>query len=115
MNQLLRADKPTDEPRREEDPFRYGWRYVRRTLPDGTQELATIPLTQEQILYPEEEDFVTQKSPHLRDFEYCHGTLETFYAGRLDVVVLGDCRVDWGVEGVRPLGPDVLVLFGVRE
>src|SRR5437870_5412741 len=30
------------------------------------------------------------------------------------VVVLGDCRVDWGVLGLRPLGPDVLVLFGVR-
>jgi hypothetical protein len=31
------------------------------------------------------------------------------------VVVLGDCRVDWGVPGVRPLGPDILVLFEVRQ
>lgn len=30
-------------------------------------------------------------------------------------MVLGDCRVDWGVPGVRPLGPDILVLFGVRQ
>src|SRR5262249_19797890 len=44
-----------------------------------------------------------------------HGSLETFYAESPDVVVLGDCRVDWGVAGVRPLGPDVLVLFEVRE
>jgi hypothetical protein len=41
--------------------------------------------------------------------------LESHYASKASVVVLGDCRVDWGVEGVRPLGPDILVLFDVRE
>jgi hypothetical protein len=108
MNQLLRRGE-------EDDPFRYGWRYRRRTHPDGTSTVDVVPLSKEDLLYPEEDDFVVQRPPHLRDFEYCHGTLEVHYADRPDVVVLGDCRVDWGVAGVRPLGPDILVLFDVRE
>jgi Uma2 family endonuclease len=88
---------------------------VRRRLPDGSEVVDQVPLSWEDVLYPEEDDFVVQKPPHLRDFFYCHSALETFYADRPDVVVLGDCRVDWGVEGIRPLGPDVLVLFDVRE
>jgi Uma2 family endonuclease len=112
MHQLRRKDSPPPE---QEDPFRYGWRYVRRKVADGREVVEQVPLSFEDVLYPEEDDFVVQKPPHLRDFFYCHGALETFYADRPDVVVLGDCRVDWGVAGVRPLGPDVLVLFDVRE
>lgn len=115
MNRQLRDDTPPPLPAEEEDPFRYGWRYVRREQPDGKVVFDQVPLSWEDVLYPEEEDFVVQKPPHLRDFFYCHGALETFYADRPDVVVLGDCRVDWGVAGVRPLGPDILVLFDVRE
>jgi hypothetical protein len=29
--------------------------------------------------------------------------------------VLADCRVDWNLPGVRPLGPDVAVFFEVRR
>src|SRR4051794_17264034 len=114
MNQLLRTGPPPHPPD-EGDPYRYGWRYVRRSLPDGRDVVDQIPLSFEDVLYPEEDDFVVQKPPHLRDFEYCHANLEAHYVGQAGVVVPGDCRVDWGVEGVRPLGPDILVLFDVRE
>ncbi len=97
-----------------DDPFRYGWRYVRRVLPDGSDTYDEIPLTLEDLLYPEEGDHAVHEPEHTRDFVYCHSNLEGFYAGRPEVVVLGDCRVDWGVAGVRPLGPDILVLFEVR-
>jgi colicin import membrane protein len=110
-----RRDKSPPPRQEEDDPFRYGWRYVRRRLPDGSEVVDQVPLSEEDVLYPEEDDFVVQKPPHLRDFFYCYGALDSFYADRPDVVVLGDCRVDWGVEGVRPLGPDVLVLFDVCE
>jgi colicin import membrane protein len=114
MNRLVREDSRRPE-QAEEDPFRYGWRYVRSKLPDGREVVDQVPLSWEDVLYPEEDDVVINDPIHLRDFMYCHGALETFYNGRSDVVVLGDCRVDWGVEGVRPLGPDVLVLFEVRQ
>ena len=115
MNQLLRVDTPASGQTDEAERYRYGWRYVRRKLPDGTEDVELVPLSQEDLLYPREDDFVVQKPPHWRDFEYCHGTLERVHTSQPGVVVLGDCLVDWGVEGVQPLGPDVLVLFDVRQ
>ena len=115
MRQVVRADPMTPQACDADDPFCYGWRYVRRTQPNGTEIVDQIPLTYEDLLYPEEDDFVVQEPWHTRDFIYCHSTLEAWYASEPHVVVLGDCRVDWGVEGVRPLGPDILVLFDVRQ
>jgi len=72
-----------------------------------------IPLTHDDLLYPEEGDFVVQEPWHTQDFTYCYSALTAWFAAQSDVVVLGDCRVDWGVAGMRPLGPDVVVLYGV--
>jgi colicin import membrane protein len=114
MNQLLRTET-APRPAQEEDPFRIGWRYLRRRRPDGTDEFVEVPLRPEDLLYPEEGDYVVQGPKHTRDFKYCHGTLETYYAGQSSVVVLGDNRVDFGVAGLQPLGPDILVLFEVHQ
>jgi colicin import membrane protein len=115
MRPMRHADLQVNSGCDKDDPFRYGWRYVRRAQPDGTTVIDQIPLTFEDLLYPEEDDFVVQEPVHTRDFIYCQSTLEAFYAAEPSVVVLGDCRVDWGVTGVRPLGPDILVLFDVRQ
>jgi hypothetical protein len=47
-----------------EDPFRLGyrWRYV--TAPDGREALEQIPLTAEDLVYPQEGDHVSQGLPH---------------------------------------------------
>jgi len=58
--------------------------------PDGTTVIDQVPLTFEDLLYPEEDDFVVQEPVHTRDFIYCHSTLEAFYAAEPSVVVLGD-------------------------
>ncbi len=97
------------------DPWRYGWRYVRHTQPDGTVVIEEIPLPLEGLLYPEEDDYVVQEPWHTQDFTYCYSALAAWHAAQPDVVVLGDCRVDWGVPGLRPLGPDILVLFDVHH
>ena len=115
MRPISHADPQVNSGCDKDDPFRYGWRYVRRVQPDGTTVIDQIPLTFEDLLYPEEDDFVVQEPVHTRDFIYCQSTLEALYAAEPSVVVLGDCRVDWGVAGVRPLGPDILVLFDVRQ
>jgi hypothetical protein len=36
----------------EPDPFRYGWRYVKRVGPDGQETLDQIPLSLEDVLFP---------------------------------------------------------------
>ena len=111
MEQAVRTETRRSGVAEADDPFRYGWRYVRRTQPDGTTVIDEIPLTRDDLLYPEEGDFVVQEPWHTQDFTYCYSALTAWFAAQSNVVVLGDCRVDWGVPGIRPLGPDIVVLY----
>jgi Uma2 family endonuclease len=113
MEQAVRTETRRSGVAEADDPFRYGWRYVRRTQPDGTVVIEEIPLTRDDLLYPEEGDFVVQEPWHTQDFTYCYSALTAWFAAQSNVVVLGDCRVDWGVPGIRPLGPDIVVLYEV--
>ena len=97
-----------------EDPFRYGWRYVKRIAPDGTEDYEQVPLTEEDLLFPEEGDFAVQTDMHVEDFTHLRMVFKTKLAGEPEAVVLADCRVDFNVPGLRPLGPDVIVLFGLK-
>jgi Uma2 family endonuclease len=91
------------------DPFRYGWRYVPGTSEDGTAEEVKMPLTLEDILHPEEEDFRVHTIGHNEDCAYLREALESRFP-KEKVVVMSGCRVDWGVLGIRPHGPDVAVI-----
>ncbi len=110
-----RVGPPPAKSGEENDPYRFGWRYVRRELADGREVYDQVPLSWEDLLYPEEEDFVVESPTHRRDYNYCHDALETLYRDDGSVVVLGNCRIDFAAAGVRPLGPDVVVLFGVHQ
>ena len=96
-----------------DDPFRYGWRYVRRTQPDGTTVIDEIPLTRDPAL-SRRGRFRRARTMAYARFTYCYSALTAWFAAQSNVVVLGDCRVDWGVPGIRPLGPDIVVLYRVR-
>jgi hypothetical protein len=101
--------------REENDPYRLGWRYVERKLPDGTIDDEQVPLTEEDVLFPQEGDFFVHTPAHLQDFVYCVATLKGFCRDMPGVVVLGANRISWGVPGMRAMGPDIVVLFGVRD
>ncbi len=53
-----RPQTPTD------DPYCLGWRYVRRRLADGSEVPGQVPLTPEDVLHPEEDDFLVQTDAH---------------------------------------------------
>jgi Uma2 family endonuclease len=97
------------------DPFRYGWRYVPHVLPNGTTTFDQIPLTLEDVLHPEEGDFIVQNEPHNRLCIYLFNVLRARVANDPAALVLSDCRIAWDVPGLRPFGPDIAVIFGVRE
>jgi len=103
------------DPGSSEDPFRYGWRYKKITKPDGTVDYDQVPLTLEDLLFPEEGDFVVQTESHKRDWVYLDLVFDSQLADDPSAVVLADCRVDFNVPGVRPLGPDVVVILGVKQ
>ena len=77
--------------------------------------LVQVPLTHEDVLHPQEEDFIVQTDAHDCDCYYLKSALERKFAGRDDVEVLNDVRVDWQVEGIKPHGPDLSIFANVPK
>ncbi len=99
----------------ETDPFRYGRRFVQRELPDGTVQIDQIPLTLADLLHPEEGDQVTHSTAHQRRVRYLCNVFAARLAHDPTAVVLDDVRIKWDVPELQPHGPDIMVIFGVRE
>lgn len=97
------------------NPYRYGWRYVQHTLPDGRQETIEVPLTLEDVLHPEEGDQVTHSDDHQRRCDYLYDVLRARVASDPSTEVLHDVRIAWDVPELKAHGPDLMVIFGVRE
>jgi Uma2 family endonuclease len=98
-----------------DDPFRYGWRYVKHVGPDGVARFEQVPLTREDVLHPQEEDFIVQSEEHLRRQNYLYDVACSQVAADPSAVVLADVRIAWDVPGLGAHGPDLAVILGVRE
>ncbi|MDN5271862.1 Uma2 family endonuclease [Chloroflexus sp. MS-CIW-1] len=105
----------TPAPPPADDPFRYGWRYVRRPTPDDPDHLEPVPLTLEDVLHPEEGDFIVHSDRHETDRMYLTAVLRARLEVHGRAIVLSDVRVAWDVPDLRPHGPDVMVIPGLRE
>jgi Uma2 family endonuclease len=114
MTRVASAGLPPTGPPPCDDPFRYGWRYVERTLPDGQIVLEEVPLTLEDVLHPQEDDVIPENTQQARDRRYLASVLEALYVHDPHVLTLDDCLIDWGVPGLRPHSPDIAILGGVR-
>ena len=97
------------------DPYRYGWRYVRHDHDDGNYVMEQVGLTLEDVLHPEEGDQVTHNAVHQRRVRYLSNVLEAQLADDPTAVVLDDVRVAWDTPEIRPHGPDIAVIIGVRS
>jgi Uma2 family endonuclease len=96
------------------DPYRYGWRYVRRDRADGTFVVEQVPLTLEDVLHPQEGDQVTHSDAHQRRRRYLVNVLEAQLAHDPAAVVLDDVRVAWDHPDLKPHGPDIAIILGIR-
>jgi Uma2 family endonuclease len=96
------------------EPDRYGWRHVQREQPDGSATMERVPLTLEDVLHPEEGDQIPESEPHERRRRYLADVLTARLADDPGAVVLSDVRIAWDTPGVRPHGPDIAVIRGVR-
>lgn len=97
------------------DPFRYGWRFVRREQPEGGMALDQVPLTLDDVVHPQEEDFIVHSEAHQRRCVYLYNALSAQLAADPGAVVLHDVRVAWDIPELRAHGPDIAVILGVRE
>jgi Uma2 family endonuclease len=72
------------------------------------------PLTLEDVLHPQEGDQVTHSDAHQRRRRYLVNVLEAQLAYDPTAVVLDDVRVAWDHPNLKPHGPDISVIIGVR-
>ncbi len=112
MSTVLTKPKKPRPPK--EDPFRYGWRFVKETTPEGDVIERQVPLTEEDVLHPQEEDFIVNSGRHDRIATYLKTALQSPYVPREEILVLADQRIDWGSKYGWAHGPDIAVLGGVQ-
>jgi Uma2 family endonuclease len=105
------ADRITQPP--QPDPFRYGWRFIRKLLPDGSTDLVQVPLTLEDVLHPQEGDVIPESTYQERDAEYLRPIFRERVARLPGGYFLADCLIDWNVPGVRNHSPDLTVFRDV--
>ncbi|MEM7126135.1 MAG: Uma2 family endonuclease [Chloroflexota bacterium] len=102
-------------PMDEDDPFRYGWRFIEMVDEKGRFEYEQIPLTLEDLLHPQEGDFRVQTRQHIKTCV----NLQTILPRRLTdwphAVVLYDHRVDWNIPGIKAFGPDITVVLDAEK
>jgi colicin import membrane protein len=106
--------KPQASPPEKDDPWRLGWRYLPEKGLNGKTQYKQVPLTEDDLLHPQEEDFIVNNGVHDDICTYLRNALFAHFASRPGVVVLHDYRVNWGVKGVQPLGPDFSVFDNVH-
>lgn len=113
------ADVPGVRPRRQLDPntpsFAYGYRQVRKKLPDGREVWVRRPLTLDDVLHPREGDVHLLSDPHADDCTYLRVVLKARYEGDPSFVVLSDCGIYWDIPGLKHHSPDLSVIFGVKS
>jgi Uma2 family endonuclease len=97
------------------DPYHYGWRYIRREAADGAVTFDQVPLTLENVLYPEVGDFIVHTKAHEDICHYLADILKMQVRHDPSAVVLHDVRVAWGIPEMRPNGPDIALIYGVQE
>ena len=98
------TSRPPKQPPGEPDPFRYGWRFVRVTRPDGVEELDQVPLTLEDVLHPEEGDFIVQSNPHDIDRAYLRAVFEARLEDDSTAVVLSESKFNSWLRSQPPNG-----------
>src|SRR5262245_15665731 len=92
------------DPPKADDPYRIGWRYVKRIGAGGREEYEQVPLTEADLLCPQEGDVVVNNDRHDQIRIYLKGVFRRGAERVPGRLVLSDHRIDYGVEGIGILG-----------
>ena len=111
----VEGPRPQTAPGPEADPFRNGWRYVAVTQPDGKVEVETVPLTEQDLLFPREGDENMHYPSHEEDRQRLMDVFRARVGDDPRSKVIGDCCVRFDVPGLAPLGPDIAVFLNLPK
>lgn len=98
-----------------DEPYRYGWRYVERTRPDGSINVEQVPLTLDDVLHPQMDDHHVHNSLHNHFCHHLKDTLLWQVCADPTAVVFHGVGIVWDVPGLRGHSPDVTVIFRVCQ
>ncbi len=104
-----------DEPAAEEP--RFGSRWVEERTADGSVRWREVALAWEDLFDPREGDVMVHSTLHGRIIRRTAEMLEHWFKsrGRGDVLITDDVKMLWGIPGLDDIGPDVAVIFDVRD
>jgi len=97
------------------DPYRFGWRFVERKLANGKKVIDQVPLTLADLLHPKVGDVLVENSAHERDRRYLQSVFEERLADDPSALSLSDCRIKWDIPRLKSHSPDISLIFGVRR
>ena len=98
------------------DLYRFGWRDVTTTMPDGTVRTKRVALTLKDCLHPLEGDHIVHGSDHPAIIRYLVTVLENhLYDKDAGALVTDDMGVYWDDPELDHHSPDIGVFFGVRD
>jgi len=97
------------------DPFVYGWRQVQKIGLEGETIYERVPLTLEDLLHPQEDDYRMHNFEHEQLCSYLLGVFQAQLAADPTAVVMADVRVAWDKPNLLPHTPDISVVFGVKQ
>jgi hypothetical protein len=95
--------------------FEFGFRYVSEVNADGKTTLREVPLTLEDLLYPQEGDRTVESHAHQVDRRYAAQVFETRCWLPPETFVSSDLLIDWGIPGINNTAADVAVFSGLLE
>lgn len=99
----------------DDDPWCYGWRYLQRPIPGDEDHMERVPLTLEDVLHPEEGDYIIHSDRHESDRLYLAQVLHTCLAASGGALVLSDVRITWDQSLLGSHNPDLMVIPGLNE
>lgn len=102
------------EPERGDASYRIGKRSVQETRPDGSSVLRVWPLTPEDHLHPLPDDEFVVSYPHFDIQSWLHILAKRRLQEDPGVRAFAELDLDLGVEGIKPVRPDFILMENVR-
>ena len=102
-------------PAQDTNPFPYGYRYLQRPGTNGDVVHDQVPLTLEDVLHPLEDDVISENTDHNNERDYIKRACRSRLRRRTGALVMSDCIIDWDHPTIRPMSPDVSVIFEVAD
>ena len=99
---------------KKKDPFRLGFRYGYRVNENGRVEQVQIPLTLKDVLHPQLGDVIVESINHQLSRDYLARIIRPRLSRLNNGIVMADCLINWGVEGMGNHAPDVAAFEGLQ-